>query len=67
LKILLLAAHADDEVLGMGATIKKLSKKNEFRLVVLTESVTSQYTEKKMLQTQTRYLKKINQKTLHDS
>jgi LmbE family N-acetylglucosaminyl deacetylase len=51
LKILLLAAHADDEVLGMGATIKKLSKKNEFRLVVLTESVTSQYTEKKMLQT----------------
>tara|TARA_Y100001949_G_scaffold66793_1_gene56516 strand:+ start:2283 stop:2924 length:642 start_codon:yes stop_codon:yes gene_type:complete len=51
LKILLLAAHADDEVLGMGATIKKLSKKNEFCLVVLTESVTSQYTEKKMLQT----------------
>ena len=51
MKILLLAAHADDEVLGMGATIKKLSKKNEFRLVVLTESVTSQYTEKKMLQT----------------
>ena len=51
MKILLLAAHADDEVLGMGATIKKLSKKNEFCLVVLTESVTSQYTEKKMLQT----------------
>ena len=51
MKILLLAAHADDEVLGMWATIKKLSKKNEFCLVVLTESVTSQYTEKKMLQT----------------
>ena len=51
LKIILIGAHADDEVLGMGATIKKLSKKNEFCLVVLTESVTSQYTEKKMLQT----------------
>jgi LmbE family N-acetylglucosaminyl deacetylase len=51
LKILLLAAHPDDEVLGMGATIKKLSKRNEFCLLVLTEGVTSQYTEKKMLQT----------------
>tara|TARA_Y100000310_G_scaffold185016_1_gene185114 strand:+ start:3647 stop:4288 length:642 start_codon:yes stop_codon:yes gene_type:complete len=51
LKILLLAAHPDDEVIGMGATIKKLSKKNEFCLLVLTEGVTSQYTEKKMLQT----------------
>ena len=51
LKILLLAAHPDDEVLGMGATIKKLSKRNEFCLLILTEGVTSQYTEKKMLQT----------------
>ena len=47
----MLAAHPDDEVIGMGATIKKLSKKNEFCLLVLTEGVTSQYTEKKMLQT----------------
>lgn len=46
----MLAAHPDDEVIGMGATIKKLSKKNEFCLLVLTEGVTSQYTEKKMLQ-----------------
>ena len=47
----MLAAHPDDEVIGMGATIKKLSKKNEFCLLVLTEGITSQYTEKKMLQT----------------
>ena len=41
--ILVLAAHPDDEVLGMGATIKKLSKKNTVNLCVVTQGATAQY------------------------
>ncbi len=44
--ILVLAAHPDDEVLGMGATIKKLSKKNKIHLCVVTEGASAQYSEK---------------------
>ena len=47
--ILVLAPHPDDEVLGMGATIKKLSKKNTINLCVITEGATAQYSDKKMI------------------
>tara|TARA_B100000029_G_scaffold486237_1_gene540386 strand:+ start:363 stop:1007 length:645 start_codon:yes stop_codon:yes gene_type:complete len=47
--ILVLAPHPDDEVLGMGATIKKLSKKNSINLCVITEGATAQYSDKKMI------------------
>jgi N-acetylglucosamine malate deacetylase 1 len=51
LRILVIAAHPDDEVLGMGATIKKLtSKKNDVSLCVVTEGVTAQYRDKKMIE-----------------
>ena len=47
--ILILAAHPDDESVGMGGTIKKLSKKNKIHLCVLTEGVSAQYKDKKMI------------------
>jgi len=49
LEILVIAAHPDDEVLGMGATIKKYSKKNKIRLCVVSEGASAQYKNKKMI------------------
>jgi len=49
MNILVLAAHPDDESVGMGGTIKKLSKKNIIHLCVLTEGVSAQYNDKKMI------------------
>ena len=45
-KILVVAAHPDDEVLGLGATIKKLSLENEIYVLIVTEGCSSQYHEK---------------------
>ena len=49
MNILVIAAHADDEVLGMGATIKKFSKKNKIFLCIITDGTTAQYDDKKMI------------------
>lgn len=50
LNILVIAAHPDDEVLGMGATIKKLTKKqHKVSLCVISEGATAQYKDKKMI------------------
>lgn len=49
--ILVIAAHPDDEVLGMGATIKKLAKKSHtIHLCVVSEGATAQYRDKKMIE-----------------
>ncbi len=48
--IVIFAAHADDEVLGMGGTIKKLSNNNDIHLCIVTDSASAQYTDKKMIQ-----------------
>tara|TARA_Y100001936_G_scaffold253570_1_gene319054 strand:- start:4315 stop:4947 length:633 start_codon:yes stop_codon:yes gene_type:complete len=46
---MIIAAHPDDECIGMGATIKKLSSKNKIHLCVVSEGASAQYTEKKMI------------------
>ena len=40
-KILIIAAHPDDEILGCGGTIFKLKKKNNIKIIFLTNGVSA--------------------------
>ena len=51
MNILIISAHPDDEVLGMGGTIKKMSKQgHNLHLCVVTEGASAQYSDKKMIE-----------------
>jgi len=41
LKILVVAAHPDDEIIGMGGTLKKLIKKHEVNVLFLADGITA--------------------------
>ena len=58
MNILVIAPHPDDEVLGMGATIKKLSQKNDVTLLVMTDGASAQYDDRKMIQVRRESCKK---------
>ena len=60
MNILVISPHPDDEVLGMGGTIKKLSKKNRIILCVVSEGATAQYKDKKMIQVRKNACKKCS-------
>jgi LmbE family N-acetylglucosaminyl deacetylase len=49
MNILITVAHPDDETIGMGGTIKKLSKNNQISLCVMTDGASTQYDDKKMI------------------
>lgn len=51
MNVLIIAAHPDDEVLGMGGTIKKFTKRGDnVHLCVVTEGSSAQYSNKKMIE-----------------
>ena len=45
-KILIIAAHPDDEVLGCGGIIAKYAKSNEIYVLILGEGITSRYSKR---------------------
>tara|TARA_B100000029_G_scaffold190503_1_gene188402 strand:- start:5601 stop:6239 length:639 start_codon:yes stop_codon:yes gene_type:complete len=58
MKILVIAPHPDDEVLGMGGTIKKLSSNNNITLLIMTDGASAQYSDKKMIKVRKESCKK---------
>jgi len=41
MKILVVSAHPDDEVMGMGGTLKKISKKHDIKILFLADGITA--------------------------
>ena len=49
-KILVVAAHPDDEILGCGGTISKLKNENYIEVMFMTNGVSSRGNDKKQIQ-----------------
>jgi len=69
MKILVIAAHPDDEVLGMGGTIKKLTKNgNDVKIVIMATGISSRrssnYKNSTKYEVDDQTLKKINEQIL---
>ena len=41
MKILVVSAHPDDEIIGMGATLKKIAKNNFVKILFLADGITA--------------------------
>lgn len=50
MKILVFAAHPDDEVLGCGGTIAKLAGRNEITLCIVTDGASAQYSDQRFIE-----------------
>lgn len=66
MKILVIAGHPDDEVLGMGGTIKKLTKNgNDVKIVIMATGISSRrssnYKNSTKYEVDDQILKKINE------
>lgn len=57
-KVLIIVAHPDDEILGMGGTIAKYSSLKDFYLLILTDGVSAR--NKKLIERQEDNAKKAN-------
>lgn len=64
-KILVVAAHPDDEILGMGATMNKLQQFCEIRVIILGEGLTSR-SEDRIVEDWSTELK-IHRKNIEDA
>jgi len=63
MKILIIVAHPDDEVLGMGGTLKKLSKKNhDIKVVFLATGIFARRSEKFTNETKYKIDKNLTKK-----
>ena len=63
MKILVIVAHPDDEVLGMGGTLKKLSNKNhDIKVVFLATGISARRSEKFTNETKYKIDKSLTKK-----
>ena len=59
-KILIIAAHPDDEVLGCGGMISKFSDENEIKVIFLTDGLSSRDANKKKIEQRKKQSLKVS-------